>query len=321
MDAVILASGEGRRTRGWSSLPKPLLPFFDGTLLDLAVRQCLRAIDGMVFVTICHEAQRLRDYILSETPAQQRGVGITAQDAARVVLVQESRLTGPLGALLSALEHGAQAPCLVVSADAVHDVDLAKFLRFHEASGDALTFCVTSVEDCSAFGRLELDSESKVLGGIEKDRRLAGVSGDVSTGIYVSGDFDWRPPIGTDRSDFVSDLLPALLAQGASVSAFRHDRVWEDAGTREGYIRSHVKALQTPGILKDVAVLCSPASPHDANSYFVSAFAECATARLAGAFNVVGPGVSLKNISHLSECIFYSSPTDGYGPKVGVVSV
>ncbi len=138
---------------------------------------------------------------------------------------------------------------IVLSGDHVYKMDYAKMLRLHRERGAGATLAAIEVpsEEAQRFGVLQVDSEERLTGFLEKPKDLpAGEQVLASLGIYI---FDMEvlvPALEADARrnsthDFGKDILPSLIAK-VPVYAYRfYDenkkaaKYWRDIGTLDAY--------------------------------------------------------------------------------------
>ena len=74
---------------------------------------------------------------------------------------------------------------LVISGDALTDIDLTALVDFHHKRGAMVTVCLTRVPDPLEFGITIIDDEGRVQRFLEKPSWGQVFSDTVNTGIYV----------------------------------------------------------------------------------------------------------------------------------------
>jgi len=138
---------------------------------------------------------------------------------------------------------------LILAGDHVYKMDYRPFIGFHRESGADVTCAVRTVpiEEAHRFGILDVAPDGRVTEFIEKPKDPP--SNLVSMGVYV---FSWpflRDVLGPERIDFGREVLPAMVAEGRRVYAYRFDGYWQDVGTVESYWRTSLDLLsESPGI-------------------------------------------------------------------------
>jgi NDP-mannose synthase len=229
MRAVILAGGRGTRLRPYTTvLPKPLMPVGERPILELIMRQL--AGHGFTRIDLCvgHLGELIRAYF-EEAKALPDGVELN--------YFYEPEPLGTAGAL-RLLERDPDS-ILVMNGDILTTLAYDQFLRFHEASGAALTVATHRKDVSLALGVIE-GQAGEVTGYIEKPT----LHYEVSMGIYA-----YAPKaiehIPAGRFDF-PDLVLALLAAGERVNTYRFEGDWFDIGTPDEHERATASYSEDP---------------------------------------------------------------------------
>src|SRR5207247_10170445 len=128
---------------------------------------------------------------------------------------------------------------LVISGDALCDIDLTRLGEFHRERSAAVTIGLKSVENPLEFGIVVTDEDGRVERFLEKPGWGQVFSDTVNTGIYVIEPevFDHIPP--DVPFDFSKDLFPILLDKGEPIYGYVADGYWCDVGNVEAYMRAH----------------------------------------------------------------------------------
>lgn len=221
MRAVILAGGEGRRLRPYTTvLPKPLMPVGERPILEIIIGQLREAGVTEITLAVGYLATLLQSYF---GDGERFGVSI------RYSLERERLGTaGPLS-LIEAPEDD----FFVMNGDILTDLDFAAFMRDHKANGAAATLATYRKLVPISLGVLELDDRSEVVEYVEKPT----LSYPVSTGMYC---FRPRALEFVPKGKFfdLPDLVRALVARGERVWARPFEGVWLDIGRPEDYAQA-----------------------------------------------------------------------------------
>lgn len=232
MQAVVMAGGLGTRLRPLTtSLPKPLLPVVGRPMLEHMLHLLRDHGVTDVVITVQYLATMVRSYV-----GDGRELGI------RVRYATEHHPLGTAGGV-RAVAPLLDGDVLVVSGDALTDMDLGDLMARHTASRAALTMCLTSRSDPREFGAAEIADDGRVVRFVEKPAWGEVFTDRVSTGIYVvsPGVIETIPP--DTRIDWAAEVIPALIAQGADVRGHVVDGYWEDVGDLAAYRRVQADAL------------------------------------------------------------------------------
>jgi mannose-1-phosphate guanylyltransferase/phosphomannomutase len=132
---------------------------------------------------------------------------------------------------------------LVISGDALCDVDLGALIAFHRRQEAAVTIGLKSVDNPLEFGIVVTDESGRVERFLEKPSWGQVFSDTINTGIYVL-EPEVLKHIPTDRPyDFSKELFPLLLEMGRPIYGFVLDGYWQDIGNLDQYRQANFDAL------------------------------------------------------------------------------
>lgn len=144
---------------------------------------------------------------------------------------------------------------LVLSGDHIYKMDYSDMLDYHKKSGADCTIAVinVSLEEASRFGIMNTNPDGLVYEFEEKPKNPK--STNASMGIYI---FTWsvlkkyliedeaKPD---SHNDFGKDVIPAMLAGGQKLFAYRFDGYWKDVGTIKSLWEANMDLLdQSSGL-------------------------------------------------------------------------
>ncbi|PKQ38789.1 MAG: mannose-1-phosphate guanyltransferase [Actinobacteria bacterium HGW-Actinobacteria-1] len=227
--AVIMAGGEGTRLRPLTSTrPKPMVPIVNQPVMEHILGLVKHYGITEVVATLAFMPQVIEDYF---GDGEEWGTTIT-------YAVEESPL-GTAGSVKNAEDALRGGPFVVISGDALTDIDLAEVIEFHASHDGPVTIALTRVPDPLDFGVVITDDDGKIQRFLEKPTWGQVFSDTINTGIYVLDPivFDFIPE-GVPY-DFSSELFPALMAAGHSLYGFVTDGYWCDVGSLESYVEVH----------------------------------------------------------------------------------
>ena len=227
---MVLAAGKGTRLFPLTGeIPKPMAPVVDTPIIrhifDLLARHGLAEAHVNVHY--------LSDALLEAYGEESRVNGM------RIRLVREDELTGTAGGvkrLARAAPVGElDGTFVVVSGDALTDVDIENLVAFHKEKGALATIALHRVSNTSEFGVVEIDEEGDILGFQEKPTPEEAISTLANSGVYV---FEPRVleyiPENT-FFDFARDVFPRFLEAKERFVGYQGDFYWSDIGTLEAY--------------------------------------------------------------------------------------
>ena len=238
MKAMVLAAGRGTRLFPLTGqIPKPLAPVADTPIIEHIFNLLARHGIEEAYVNVHY----LADALLEAYGQESRINGM------KVCLIRERELTGTAGGVKHlaeiALADGLNEPFVVVSGDALTDVDISELLTFHKERGALATIALHRVYDTSQFGVVEVDEEHNILSFQEKPDPREAISTLANSGIYV-----FEPEVleyipKNTFFDFAQDVFPRLLEEGERFVGYEGKFYWSDIGTLEAYRQAQVDVL------------------------------------------------------------------------------
>src|SRR6185437_4944712 len=157
MRAVVMAGGEGTRLRPLTSnQPKPMVPIVGKPCME-HILELLRT-HGFedVVVTVAFLPQAIRSYFGSG-----EALGLNIEYS-----VEENPL-GTAGSVRLASDR-IDDTCLIISGDALCDIDLSRIVEFHREKGAAVTIGLKSVDNPLEFGIVVTDEDGRIERFLEK---------------------------------------------------------------------------------------------------------------------------------------------------------
>jgi mannose-1-phosphate guanylyltransferase / phosphomannomutase len=232
MKAVVMAGGEGTRLRPLTSnQPKPMVPIVGKPCME-HILELLREHELTdVIVTVAFLPQAIRSYF-GEGDTLGMKIGYS---------VEESPL-GTAGSVRLATRQ-LEETFLVISGDALCDVDLSALIAFHKEREAAVTIGLKSVENPLEFGIVVTDEEGRIERFLEKPSWGQVFSDTINTGIYVLEPEVLRHVPADRPYDFSKELFPYLLEMGRPLYGFVMDGYWQDIGNLDQYRQANFDAL------------------------------------------------------------------------------
>ena len=232
MRAVVMAGGEGTRLRPLTSnQPKPMVPIVGKPCMEHIIELLRSHGFEDVIVTVAFLPQAIRSYFGG---GEALGIDVSYS-------VEESPL-GTAGSVRLAAGR-LDDTFLVISGDALCDVDLGELVAAHREKGASVTIGLKSVENPLEFGIVVTDEEGRIERFLEKPSWGQVFSDTINTGIYVLEPEVLRH-IPTDRPfDFSKELFPLLLEMGRPLYGHVLDGYWQDIGNLDQYRQANFDAL------------------------------------------------------------------------------
>ena len=303
MKAIVMAGGEGTRLRPLTSnQPKPMVPIVGKPcmehILDLLKHHGLED----VVVTLAFMPQAIRSYF-----GDGESLGLEIKYS-----VEETPL-GTAGSVRLATRR-TDGPVLVISGDALCDVDLTRLLEAHREKDAAVTIGLKSVDNPLEFGIVVTDEDGKIERFLEKPSWGQVFSDTINTGIYVL-EPEVLTHIPDDRPyDFSKELFPLLLEMGRPLYGHVFDGYWQDIGNLDQYRQANVDALDervrlnVPGIrLRGNVWIGEGVDLHDLQAVegpaFVGNYCRILPEATVGSYSVLNASVTLRENARTTRSV------------------
>jgi mannose-1-phosphate guanylyltransferase len=215
MRAMVLAAGLGTRLRPLTyEITKPMVPVLDrpvmAHILDLLDRH---GFDETI-ANLHYFPDSIREHF-----------------GERLAYRYEPELLGTAGGVRACADFFGDDSFLVISGDALTDIDLTALAARHREAGGIATLAVKKVPDTREFGVVLHDREGRITGFQEKPRPDEALSDLGNCGIYVFRPeiFDYFPE--RPFVDWAQDVFPALLAHDVPFYIHEINEYWNDVGS------------------------------------------------------------------------------------------
>jgi mannose-1-phosphate guanylyltransferase/phosphomannomutase len=305
--AVVMAGGEGTRLRPLTSnQPKPMVPIVGKPCMEHILELLREHGFEDVVVTVAFLPQAIRSYFGDGT-----SLGLNIQYS-----VEENPL-GTAGSVRLASD-ALDETFLVISGDALCDIDLRQVVDFHKQKGAAVTIGLKSVENPLEFGIIVTDDDGKVERFLEKPSWGQVFSDTINTGIYVL-EPEVLKHVPTDRPyDFSKELFPLLLEMGRPIYGCVCEGYWQDIGNLDQYRQANFDALDErvrlnmPGLkirgdvwigegveIDDVEGVEGPA--------FIGNYARISPEASVGPYTVLGSATTLRERGRIARSVLDGS--------------
>jgi mannose-1-phosphate guanylyltransferase / phosphomannomutase len=314
--AVIMAGGEGTRLRPLTAnQPKPMLPVCNRPIMEHIVRHIRDYGFKDIVVTVQFLASQVRNYF-----------GDGSDMGVDLAYATEPTPLGTAGSVRNAAEMLAET-FVVISGDALTDIDLDEVVGFHRRRGALATVVLKRMPNPLEFGIVITREDGRIERFLEKPHWGQVFSDTINTGIYVLEPEVFEHIPEGQPADFAADVFPRLLEAGAPLFGFVADGYWEDVGSLEAYQRAHqdildgkvkvdVRGFQVrPGVwlgegaeLDPDAVLTAPV--------LIGDFTKVEAGARLREYTVVGSGVIVKRDAFLHRAIVHDNAYIGPGTSL-----
>jgi mannose-1-phosphate guanylyltransferase / phosphomannomutase len=314
--AVIMAGGEGTRLRPLTAnQPKPMLPLGNRPIMEHIVRHIRNHGFKDIVVTVQFLASQVRNYF-----------GDGSDMGVDLAYATEPTPLGTAGSVRNAAEM-LDDTFVVISGDALTDIDLDEVVGFHRRQGALATVALKRVPDPLEFGIVITTDDGRIERFLEKPQWGQVFSDTINTGIYVLEPEVFAHIEEGQPSDFAADVFPRLLAEGAPLFGFVADGYWEDVGSLEAYQRAHQDILDgkvkvdVPGFQVRPGVWLGEGAELDPDAtltapVLIGDFTKVEAAVRLREYTVVGSGVIVKRDAFLHRAIVHDNAYIGPGASL-----
>ncbi|HEY5336071.1 MAG TPA: sugar phosphate nucleotidyltransferase, partial [Mycobacteriales bacterium] len=308
MRAVVMAGGEGTRLRPMTAnQPKPLLPVVNKPIMEHVLRLVRRHGITETVVTVQFLAALVRNYF-----------GDGDELGMQLSYATEESPVGTAGSVKNAEEVLRDAPFVVISGDALTDIDLTDLIRFHREKGALVTVALKSVPDPLEFGIVITADDGRIERFLEKPTWGQVFSDTVNTGIYVMEPEVLDHVAANEQVDWSHDVFPALLEAGLPLYGYVADGYWEDVGTHESYIRAQADVLNRQvdvdidGFEVSPGVWIGEGAEVDADAVikgpvFIGSYAKVEAGAELREYTVLGSNVIVKDGAFLHRAVIHDN--------------
>ena len=312
MRAMLLAAGLGTRLRPITyEMPKPMVPVVNRPVMEHILRLLARHGFGEVIANLHWFPDLIRDTF-----------GDGAGQGVQLSYSFEEQLLGTSGGVRNAADFLGDS-FLVISGDALTDVDLGAMRAFHESHDGIATLATKRVEDTTQFGVAITGEDGRIQGFQEKPQPSEALSDLANCGIYMfrAEIFDFFPAPGASAAagpddpegfaDWAMDVFPRLLEGDVPFYSHEIDAYWNDIGSLDELRAGTVDALagavelEPDGDLHDGFRSGTPAADEGELKGPVLIGSGCeigADVRIDGP-SVIGPGSRIGDGARLREVI------------------
>src|ERR671936_2727885 len=232
MKAVVMGGGEGSRLGPLTSgVPKPLVPVTGKPVMEHTLRLLRRHGITEVVVTLQYLGSAIRDYF-----------GDGSDFGMEITYVVEDAPLGTAGSVKNAAQY-LDEPFLIVSGDALTDIDLGRAISWHKEKQALATIVLFSVSNPLEYGVVITRPDGAITRFLEKPSWGEVFSDQVNTGIYVIDPSVLELVPSGAVVDWSADVFPRMLAR--QMPLFGHLAVgyWCDIGNLQTYYQANWDAL------------------------------------------------------------------------------
>ena len=228
MQALILAGGEGTRLRPLTIYtPKPVVPIVNRPFLYYQLELLKRAGIKEITLSLSYQPNKIADIF-----------GDGDENGLKIHYAVEASPLGTAGAYKNAQEHLTQT-AVVFNGDILTGINIADVIAYHREKNAAATIVLTPVENPSAYGLVETESDGRVRRFLEKPKPEEITCNTINAGIYVLEPHILNYIPAGEKFSFEYQLFPALLANNEPFYAYTMSGYWMDIGTPQRYLQAN----------------------------------------------------------------------------------
>jgi mannose-1-phosphate guanylyltransferase/mannose-1-phosphate guanylyltransferase/phosphomannomutase len=225
---MLLAAGLGTRLRPLTyEITKPMVPVLDRPVMEHILDLLERHGINEVIANLHYFPESIREYF-----------------GDRLEYRVEEELLGTAGGVRACRAFFGDDAFLVISGDALTDIDLGALAARHRSAGGIATLAVKQVPDTREYGVVLHDRDGRITGFQEKPEPEEALSNLGNCGIYVFDPaiFDYFPE--RPFVDWAKDIFPVLLENDVPFHIHEVDEYWNDVGSLGELRQGTFDALQ-----------------------------------------------------------------------------
>lgn len=322
MKAVVMAGGEGTRLRPLTSnRPKPLVPVLNKPIAQHIIEHLKAAGIADIVVTLYYLGEEIQRYF---GDGADLGVNL-------IYSVEESPL-GTAGSVKQAEEWLNDDTFVIVSGDALTDIDLAKAIAFHKEKGSEATLVLKPVPNPVEFGVVMTEPDGRIQRFLEKPDKAEVFSDTVNTGMYILEPSVFALMEHGKAYDWSQDIFPRLLAEGRPLFGYILDEYWCDVGSLEQYRQAQYEmldgqtSLAIPGAVHPNGVYVGGGTEIHPTAKIIGPVAIGADCRIGpsaviGPDAVLGDGAIVEEGARIEKAILWRSAYVGKGAQLTACTI
>ncbi len=232
MKAMIMAAGVGSRLMPMTvDVPKPMIPMANRPLMENTVDILAKHGFKEVIANLHYHGEIIQNYF-----AGGEAWGL------KMHYSPEDELMGTAGGVKKCSSF-LDETFVVISGDALTDIDLSNLLAEHRRLGALATIALKPIDEVEQFGVVVTNDDGRIARFQEKPQAHEALSRTANTGIYVFEPeiFNYIP----DRQfyDFGKQLFPYLVQIDAPFYGVEIDDYWCDVGNINTYRQANADIL------------------------------------------------------------------------------
>jgi len=229
MQSIILAGGKGTRLLPLTiNTPKPIVPICNRPFLLYQIDMLKKAGIKDIILSLGYKPEKI-----------EKVLGDGSDFGVNLRYVVEPEPLGTAGAFKFASQHIADT-IVVLNGDSLTDLDLTEALNFHFQKKALATIVLTTVNNPSKYGLIEINKDASIYRFVEKPRPDEITCNTVNAGIYILATEILNLIPANQYYMFENGVFPAILDKKLPFFAYLPENTyWQDIGTPQSYLQSH----------------------------------------------------------------------------------
>ena len=230
--AMILAAGLGTRLRPLTNtVSKPMVEMANRPCMEHAVRLLAKYGVKDIIVNLHYMPEVIKDHF-----------GDGSAFNVNITYSYEKELMGTAGGFKRVQQFFGNEPALIISGDALTDINLDQLYRFHQENEGIATLALKQVADPTQYGVVVRNNHT-ITQFQEKPKIEDAISNLANTGIYLFDTKIFNHIPADTFYDFGKQVFPELLAKGEKVCGYVMSEYWCDVGDLAVYREAHYDML------------------------------------------------------------------------------
>lgn len=230
--AVIMAGGKGTRLRPLTcDIPKPMVPILNKPVMEYSINLLKQHGIKDIAVTMAYLPAVIVDYFGT---GEEHGVNLN-------YFIEDIPL-GTGGSVKNA-EDFLNDTFIVISGDALTDLDIKKAINYHKNKNSKATIVLKKESVPLEYGVIITNEDGKIIRFLEKPSWGEVFSDTVNTGIYILEPEILKYYKKGENFDFSKDLFPQLLKDKIPMYGYITEDYWNDIGDLNSYMQTQFHIL------------------------------------------------------------------------------
>jgi len=228
-----MAGGEGTRLRPLTcNIPKPMVPIMNKPIMQHIIELLKKTNITDIAVTLQYMPDIIKSYFEN---GEQFGVSLK-------YYIEQFPL-GTAGSVKNA-EDFLNDTFVVISGDALTDINLNDAIKFHKKNKSIATLVLTRVKVPLEYGVVVAENDGRITRFLEKPSWGEVFSDTVNTGIYILEPDVFEIIKKDEVFDFSKDLFPYILKSKLPIYGYITNNYWCDVGDLRAYYQAHIDIFE-----------------------------------------------------------------------------